>query len=116
MAANVRGNSMPQFLKLGELWINADPIIEVPIDDSKDGRPASCRIKLLGEGVRDLTGEQLTAAVLAFWQTNEVKQAGQRKGPCCCGGGRPRGPGVRQGIPLRGRRGRPKAWGAGQTA
>jgi len=70
---------MPQFLKLGDLWINADQIIEVHVD-SKDGRPAGCKIKLLGEGVRELTGEQLTAAVLAFLQANEYKLSGQRKG------------------------------------
>jgi hypothetical protein len=71
---------MPQFLKLGELWINVDQIIEVHVDDSKDGRPTGCKIKLLGEGVRELTGEEITGAVLAFLKANEYMLSGQRKG------------------------------------
>jgi hypothetical protein len=63
---------MPQFLKLADLWINTDQIVEVHVD-SKHGRPTDCKIKLLGEGLRELTGEQITAAVLAFLQANEYR-------------------------------------------
>jgi hypothetical protein len=69
---------MPQFLKLGELWINADQITEVHIKDFKDGMPTDCMIKLFGEGVRELSGEEITAAVLAFLQDNEYKPPGRR--------------------------------------
>ena len=68
---------MPQFLKLGDLWINAEQITEVHVD-SKDGMPTDCMIKLLGEGVRELAGEEITAAVLAFLQDNEYKPSGRR--------------------------------------
>ena len=68
-----------RFLKLGDLWINADQITEVHIETSTDGTPKSCKIKLLGEPVRELSGEEIIAEVLAFLQENEVKPP-RRKG------------------------------------
>jgi hypothetical protein len=64
---------MPQFWKLGDLWINADQITEVHVEYSADGTPASCKIKLLGEAPRELTGAEITGAVLAHLRTNELR-------------------------------------------
>ena len=64
---------MPQFLKLGDLWINVSQITEVHVEASKDGTPAGCRIKLMGEPVRDLADAEIAGEVLAFLQANEVK-------------------------------------------
>ena len=69
---------MPHFLKLGDLWINADQITEIHIETTTDGTPKGCKIKLLGESVRELSGEKLIAAVLAFLHQNEVKPSRQK--------------------------------------
>ena len=71
---------MPQFLKLGDLWINADQITEVHVEASKDGTPTGCKVKLMGEAMRELTGAEITTAILAFLEANEYGPAGPRKG------------------------------------
>jgi hypothetical protein len=70
---------MPQFLKLGDLWINVDQITEVHMELSKDGAPTGCKIKVMGEPLRELTGAEITAEVLAFLQANEYGPAGRRR-------------------------------------
>jgi hypothetical protein len=62
---------MAQFLKLGDLWINAEQITEVHVEFSTSGTPTSCKLKLLGEAVREPSGEEITGKVVAFLQANE---------------------------------------------
>lgn len=64
---------MPQFLRLGDLWINAEQITEVHVEVSTAGTPTSCRIRVLGEAMRELSGAEITADVLAFLQAHEYK-------------------------------------------
>jgi hypothetical protein len=70
---------MPQFLKLGDLWINVDQITEVHVESSKDGAPTGCKVKVMGEALRELTGAEISAAVLAFLEANEYRSSGRRK-------------------------------------
>ena len=73
LAAFKKGSSMPQFLKLGDVWINISQITEVHIELSKDGAPAGCKIKLLGEAMRELADAEIASEVLAFLEANAVK-------------------------------------------
>jgi hypothetical protein len=72
-AAWKKGENMPQFLQLGDLWINVCQITEVHVEASKDGTPAGCRIKLMGEPMRELSDAALASQVLAFLQANDIK-------------------------------------------
>ena len=71
---------MPQFLNFGKLWINVDQITEVHVDTSKEGVPIGCKIKILGESARELSGKEIASAVLAFLQAHEYGPSQRPKG------------------------------------
>jgi hypothetical protein len=62
---------MPRFLRLGNVWINVEQIIEVHAEQP-EGRPAQCRIRLPGETAVILEGDNMTK-LLNYLQGNETR-------------------------------------------
>jgi hypothetical protein len=63
---------MPRFLRLGNVWINVDHILEVHVEPHKGGEPMRCRVRLPGETATVLEGENMTRLV-EFLQGNELR-------------------------------------------
>lgn len=63
---------MPRFLRLGNMWVNVDQIIEVQAEPRRENEPARCRIRLPGESAMVLEGDNMTK-LLEFLQSNETR-------------------------------------------